>query len=78
MHRSDDGDGDCGGDGGVSLKDRVSKDWVVVVRDPEMPRSHKSSHRGHDGHMAVVVDNNIPLVTVVDVPLVITWYSTGS
>ena len=74
---ADDGDGDCGGDGGVSLKERVSKDWVVVVRDPEMPRGHKSSQRGHDGHMAAVVDNNIPLVTVVDVPLVIAWHSMG-
>ena len=35
---ADDGDGDCGGYGGVSLKDRVTKDWVVMVRDSEMPR----------------------------------------
>ena len=75
---ADDGDGDCGGDGGVSLQDRVSKDCIVVVRDSKMPRGHKSSQRGHDGHMAaVVVDNNIPLVTVVDVPLVIACHSMG-
>ena len=49
----DDADGD--GDSGVSLKDEVIKDWVVVVRGPEMPRGHKSSQRGHDGHMAAVV-----------------------
>ena len=60
------------------LKDRLTKDWVVVVCDPEMPRSHKNSQRGHDGHMAAVVDINIPLVTVVDVPLVIAWHSMGS
>ena len=40
-----DGDGDCGGDGGKSLKDGMSEDWVVVARDPEMLHGHKICRR---------------------------------
>ena len=60
----DDGDAD----GGVSLKDGVSKDRTVSVHDPEMRHGHKSSRRRFDGHKAaVVVDTDSQLITAVDV-----------
>ena len=60
------GDGDSAGDdadtdGGVSVKDGVSKDRIVSVHDPEMRHGHKSSRRRFDGHKAaVVVDTDPP------------------
>ena len=67
------GDGDSAGDdadtdGGVSLKDGVSKDRIVSVHDPEMRHGHKSSRRRFDGHKAAVVaDTDSQLITAVDV-----------
>ena len=60
------GDGD--GDDGVSLKDRVSRDRMMSVHDPEMRHGHKSSSRRFDGHKAaIVVDTDSQLITAVEV-----------
>ena len=62
------GDGDADDDGGVSLRDGVSKDRMVSVHDPEMRHGHKSSRRRFDGHKAaIVVDTDSQLITAVDV-----------
>ena len=62
------GDGDDGGDDGVSLKDGVSKDRMMSVHDPEMRHGHKSSSRRFDGHKAaIVVDTDSQLITAVAV-----------
>ena len=56
------------GDGGVSLKDGVSRDRMVSVHDPEMRHGHKSSRRRFDGHKAaIVVDTDSQLITAVEV-----------
>ena len=56
------------GDGGVSLKDGVSRDRMVSVHDPEMRHGHKSSRRRFDGHKAaIVVDTDTQLITEVEV-----------
>ena len=66
------------GDGGVSLKDGVSKNWVVSVHDPQMRHGHKSSRRRFDGHKAaVVVDTDTQLITAVDVLPGNAWDSMG-
>ena len=49
------GDGDGNTDGGVSLKDGVSKDRIVSVHDPEMLHGHKCKWGRFDGHKAAVV-----------------------
>ena len=78
------GDGDSAGDdadadGGVSLKDGVSKDRIVSVHDPQMRHGHKSSRRRFDGHKAaVVVDTDSQLITAVDVLPGNAWDSTGA
>ena len=55
-------------DGGVSLKDGVSKDRMVSVHDPEMRHGHKSSSKRFDGHKAsIVVDTDSQLITAVAV-----------
>ncbi len=55
-------------EGGVNLKDGVSKDRMVSVHDPEMRHGHKSSRRRFDGHKAaIVVDTDSQLITAVDV-----------
>lgn len=55
-------------DGGVSLKEGVSKDRMVSVHDPEMRHGHKSKRKRFDGHKAaVVVDTDSQLITAVDV-----------
>ncbi len=55
------GDDDDNGDGGVSLKEGVSKDRMVSVHDPEMRHGHKSKSKRFDGHKAaVVVDTDPP------------------
>ena len=78
------GDGESAGDdddadGGVSLKDGVSKDRTVSVHDPEMRHGHKSSRRRFDGHKAaVVVDTDTQLITAVDVLPGNGWDSTGA
>ena len=62
------GDDDDNGDGGVSLKEGVSKDRMVSVHDPEMRHGHKSKSKRFDGHKAaVVVDTDSQLITAVDV-----------
>ena len=43
-------------DGGVSLKDEVSKDRTMSVHDPEMRHGHKA---------AIVVDTDSQLITAV-------------
>ena len=64
VKRNMDGDGD----GGVSLKEGVSKDRMVSVHDPEMRHGHKSKSRRFDGHKAAVaVDTDSQLITAVDV-----------
>ena len=56
------------GDGGVSLKDGVSRDRMMSVHDPEMRHGHKSSSRRFDGHKAaIVVDTDSQLITAVEV-----------
>ena len=66
-------------DGGVSLKDGVSKGRTVSVHDPEMRHGHKSSRRRFDGHKAaVVVDTDSQLITAVDVLPGNAWDSTGA
>ena len=73
------GDGDDGNQGGVSLKEGVSKDRIVSVHDPEMRHGHKSSRRRFDGHKAaVVVDTDTQLITAVDVLPGNAWDSTGA
>ena len=73
------GDGDDGNQGGVSLKDGVSKDRIVSVHDPEMRHGHESSRRRFDGHnAAVVVDTDTQLITAVDVLPGNAWDSTGA
>ena len=51
-------------EGGVSLKDGVSRDRMMSVHDPEMRHGHKSSSRRFDGHKAaIVVDTDSQLIT---------------
>ena len=55
-------------EGGVSLKDGVSRDRMMSVHDPEMRHGHKSSSRRFDGHKAaIVVDTGSQLITAVEV-----------
>ena len=55
-------------EGGVSLKDGVSKDRMMSVHDPEMRHGHKSSSKRFDGHKAaIVVDTDTQLITAVAV-----------
>ncbi len=55
-------------EGGVNLKDGVSKDRMVSVHDLQMRHGHKSSRRRFDGHKAaIVVDTDSQLITAVDV-----------
>ena len=55
-------------EGGVSLKDGVSRDRMMSVHDPEMRHGHKSSSRRFDGHKAaIVVDTDYQLITAVEV-----------
>ena len=55
-------------EGGVSLKDGVSRDRMMPVHDPEMRHGHKSSRRRFDGHKgAIVVDTGSQLITAVEV-----------
>ena len=55
-------------EGGVSLKDGVSRDRMMSVHDPEMRHGHKSSRRRFDGHKAAtVVDTGSQLITAVEV-----------
>ena len=62
VKRGGDGDGvDADADGGVSLKEGVSKDRMVSVHDPQMRHGHKSKRNRFDGHKAtVVVDTDPP------------------
>ncbi len=70
VKRGGDSDGagdDADGDGGVSLKEGVSKDRMVSVHDPQMRHGHKSKSKRFDGHKAaVVVDTESQLITAVD------------
>ena len=55
-------------EGGVRLKDGVSRDRMMSVHDPEMRHGHKSSSRRFDGHKAaIVVDTDSQLITAVEV-----------
>ena len=55
-------------EGGVGLKDGVSRDRMMSVHDPELRHGHKSSSRRFDGHKAaIVVDTDSQLITAVDV-----------
>ena len=55
-------------EGGVSLRDGVSRDRMMSVHDPEMRHGHKSSSRRFDGHKAAtVVDTGSQLITAVEV-----------
>ena len=55
-------------EGGMSLKDGVSRDRMMPVHDPEMRHGHKSSSRRFDGHKAaIVVDTGSQLITAVEV-----------
>ena len=55
-------------EGGVSLKDGVSRDRMMSVHDPEMRHGHKSSSRRFNGHKAaIVVDTGSQLITAVEV-----------
>ena len=55
-------------EGGVSLKDGVSRDRMMSVHDPEMRHGHKSSSKRFDGHKAaIVVDTDTQLITAVAV-----------
>ena len=55
-------------EGGVGLKDGVSRDRMMSVHDPELRHGHKSSSRRFDGHKAaIVVDTGSQLITSVDV-----------
>ena len=62
------GDDDGHGDGGVSLKEGVSRDRMMSVHDQEMRHGRKSSSKRFDGHKAaIVVDTDTQLITAVDV-----------
>ena len=66
--KSGDGDGNADAGDGVSLRDGVSKDRMVLVHDPELRHGHKSIRRRFDGHKAaIVVDADSQLITAVDV-----------
>ena len=55
-------------EGGMSLKDGVSRDRMMPVHDPEMRHGHQSSSRRFDGHKgAIVVDTGSQLITAVEV-----------
>ena len=55
-------------EGGVNLKDGVSRDRMMSVHDPEMRHGHKSSSKRFDGHKAgIVVDTDTQLITSVEV-----------
>ena len=55
-------------EGGMSLKDGVSRDRMMSVHDPEMRHGHQSSRRRFDGHKAaIVVDTGSQLITAVEV-----------
>ena len=55
-------------EGGVGLKDGVSRDRMVSVHDPDIRHGRKSSSRRFDGHKAsVAVDTESQLITAVDV-----------
>ena len=55
-------------EGGVSLKDGVSRDRMMSVHDPELRHGHQSSSRRFDGHKAaIVVDTDSQLITAVAV-----------
>ena len=57
-------------EGGMSLRDGVSRDRMMPVHDPEMRHGHKSSSRRFDGHKAkaaIVVDTGSQLITAVEV-----------
>ena len=55
-------------EGGVNLKDGVSRDRMMSVHDPEMRHGHKSSSKRFDGHKAgIVVDTDTQLITAVEV-----------
>ena len=55
-------------EGGVNLKDGVSRDRMMSVHDPEMRHGHKSSSKRFDGHKAaIVVDTDSQLITAVEV-----------
>ena len=55
-------------EGGVSLKDGVSRDRMMSVHDPQMRHGHKSSSKRFDGHKAaIVVDTDTQLITAVAV-----------
>ena len=55
-------------EGGVSLKDGVSRDRMMSVHDPELRHGHQSSSRRFDGHKAaIVVDTDSQLITAVEV-----------
>ena len=61
------GDDDGHGDGGVSLKEGVSRDRMMSVHDPEMRHGRQSSSKRFDGHQAaIVVDTDTQLITAVD------------
>ncbi len=49
------GDDDGHGDGGVSLKEGVSRDRMMSVHDPEMRHGRQSSSKRFDGHQAAIV-----------------------
>ena len=55
-------------EGGMSLKDGVSRDRMMSVHDPEMRHGDKSSSQRFDGHKAaIVVDTGSQLITAVAV-----------
>ena len=55
-------------EGGVGLKDGVSRDRIMSVHDTEMRHGHKSSSKRFDGHKAaIVVDTDTQLITAVEV-----------
>ena len=55
-------------EGGMSLKDGVSRDRMMPVHDPEMRHGHKSSRRRFDSYKAaIVVDTGSQLITAVEV-----------
>ena len=76
------GDGDdhvADSDGGVSLRDGVSKDRIVSVPDREVRHGHKSSRRHFDGHKAAaVVDTAARLTTAPDLLPGKTWDSMSA
>ena len=63
--KSGDGDVDAHAD---AADDRVSRDRMLSVHDPELRQGHKSSRRRFNGHKAaIVVDTDSQLITAVDV-----------